>query len=112
MPMNPTYIRPCCEGLVHKLSTSSRIGDGGTCEKANDSSNCIGEGAPLFVYPVSPSCCRGLSPRRPSAVSPIGFADVCMRGGPAVQVNNSEARKELSVDQDLGLRDDPGVSNE
>ncbi len=152
MPMNPTYRRPCCQGLSHRLPTSGRLGDGGTCEKQlacvqeggsagvypgapdccqglvrkvptdgriggadcvkPEELNCVPEGAPKFVYPNAPNCCRGLSARRPSATSPIGFADVCLRGAPQVQVNNSEARKEL-VEPDLGLRDDPAsVSNE
>ncbi|MES2529374.1 MAG: hypothetical protein V4598_19960 [Bdellovibrionota bacterium] len=115
MTMNPGYRRPCCNGLVHQLPTSGRMGDAGTCVKPNAvvETNCVMEGGPLFVYPGAPNCCRGLSGRRPNAQSPIGFAEVCMRGPAQVQVNDSEARKELTGDNnDLGLRDDPGVSNQ
>lgn len=101
----------CCQGLVRKIPTDGRIG-GADCVKPEEL-NCLTEGSPMFVYPGAPSCCKGLSARRPSAQSPVGFADVCLRSEPGVQVNTSEAQKELSVDPDLGLRDDPaGVSNQ
>lgn len=99
----------CCEGLVPYMEDPRRIG-GAQCVKKPDA-NCLQEGSPMFVYPGAPTCCRGLSPGRASPNSPVGFADVCLRGSQRPQVNQSEINKDV-FDHGVKLYDDPGVSNQ
>ncbi len=102
--LNPAYTKPCCEGLEAVFIDDGRVGAGRTCVKKSQV-NCVREGVPLFQYPGSPSCCEGLVGRNASPNSPVTFAQVCTRGTDNSRINNTEARKELSIDPEIGMPD-------
>lgn len=113
LSLHPQHQSQCCEGLEpFRDPNDRRIGAGPQCVRRG-SANCVTEGSPLFQYPGAPTCCPGLTAGRPSVQSPVGFADVCLRGNSRPQVNNTEAIKELSPGPSW-LTEDPGpaVSNQ